>query len=83
MQTLKETAIRAGEALKLKWRDIDLERKTLQVTPEKGSNPRIFKTSKQADQHAGKPQGIKPGQPQRQGVPGLLQEYAQEIREGT
>jgi integrase len=41
----KETAMRCGEAHKLKWTDIDFTRKTVRVTPEKGSNPRIFKIS--------------------------------------
>ena len=45
LQLLKETGMRAGEAYRLRWRDIDLERKTITVTPEKGSNPRIFKVS--------------------------------------
>lgn len=44
-QLLKETAMRAGEAHKLRWTDIDFERGTIRVTPEKGSNPRIFKLS--------------------------------------
>ena len=37
--------MRIGEAHKLKWIDIDLERKTVNVTPEKGSNPRILPIS--------------------------------------
>ncbi len=45
LQILKETGARAGEAFNLKWIDIDLERKTLTVTPEKGSDPRVFKIS--------------------------------------
>ena len=44
-QVLKETAMRAGEAHRLKWIDIDFEHGTVRVTPEKGSNPRIFKLS--------------------------------------
>jgi len=40
---LKETAIRAGEALRIEWADIDFESRTVRVTPEKGSEPRIFK----------------------------------------
>jgi len=42
---LKETAMRCGEAHKLRWEHIDFERRTIRVTPEKGSNPRIFKVS--------------------------------------
>jgi integrase len=45
LQLLKETAMRAGEAHRLKWTDIDFESGTVRVTPEKGSNPRIFKLS--------------------------------------
>lgn len=42
---LKETGIRVGEAHHLKWTDIDHESKTIRVSPEKGSNPRIAKVS--------------------------------------
>lgn len=42
---LKETGARSGEVHKLKWTDIDSETKTLRITPEKGSYPRIFKIS--------------------------------------
>jgi len=42
---LKETAMRSGEAHGLKWTDIDFEGKTVRITPEKGSNPRIFRLS--------------------------------------
>ena len=45
LQLLKETGMRIGEAWKLEWTDIDSENGTVRVTPEKGSNPRIFKTS--------------------------------------
>ena len=45
LQLLKETAMRPGEACKLTWNDIDLVSKTVRVTPEKGSNPRIFPVS--------------------------------------
>jgi integrase len=40
LQTLKETACRYGEAYMLKWIDYDTENATLNITPEKGSNPR-------------------------------------------
>jgi integrase len=46
LQLLKETAMRAGEAHQLTWKDIDFERNVVRVTPEKGSKPRIFKLSK-------------------------------------
>jgi integrase len=45
LQLLKETGMRCGEAAKLKWIDIDFERKTVRVTPEKGSDPRILPIS--------------------------------------
>jgi integrase len=37
--------MRSGEAWQLKWIDLDLVSNTIRVTPEKGSNPRIFKVS--------------------------------------
>jgi len=45
LQLLKETGMRAGEALRLTWADIDFVNRTVRVTPEKGSEPRIFKIS--------------------------------------
>jgi integrase len=45
LQLLKETAMRAGEAQRLTWNDIDFETSTIRVSPEKGSNPRIFRIS--------------------------------------
>ena len=45
LQLLKETGMRIGEAVRLRWIDIDPERRTVRVRPEKGSNPRIFKVS--------------------------------------
>jgi len=45
LQTLKETGARCGEAFNLKWTDIDFQSNTIRITPEKGSNPRIFKIS--------------------------------------
>jgi len=45
LQLLKETGARAGEAHSLKWTYIDFEAGTVRITPEKGSNPRIFKLS--------------------------------------
>jgi len=45
LQLLKETGMRIGEAWKLEWTDIDTVSNSIRVTPEKGSNPRIFKIS--------------------------------------
>jgi integrase len=46
LQLLKETAMRSGEAKRLLWTDIDLEKNTVILNdPEKGSNPRIWKAS--------------------------------------
>jgi integrase/recombinase XerD len=45
LQLLKETGVRIGEARMLKWIDLDTQRKTINVTPEKGSNPRILPIS--------------------------------------
>ncbi|MDH7596032.1 MAG: tyrosine-type recombinase/integrase, partial [Candidatus Bathyarchaeota archaeon] len=45
LQLLKETGIRPGEAWQLTWTDIDTTTKTVRITPEKNSNPRIFSIS--------------------------------------
>jgi len=45
LQMLKETGMRIGELVQLKWIDIDEERKVVSITPEKGSNPRILPIS--------------------------------------
>jgi integrase len=45
LQLLKETGVRRGEAYQLRWTDIDLVNRTVRITPEKGSNPRIFRIS--------------------------------------
>jgi len=45
LQCLKETGIRIGELTQLTLKDLDTERKTLNITPEKGSNPRILPIS--------------------------------------
>jgi integrase len=43
--TLKETGARIGEINFLQWTDIDVERRTIHITPEKGSNARILPMS--------------------------------------
>jgi len=46
LQMLKETAMRMGEGARIKWQDVDLERKIIVLNdPEKNSNPRIFNIS--------------------------------------
>jgi integrase len=45
LQTLKETASRISEATKLKWTDLSTEQKTINITPSKGSNPRLLRIS--------------------------------------
>ena len=46
LQTLKETGMRIGEACRLKWTDIDIEKGIIAINePEKDSNPRICKIS--------------------------------------
>jgi len=46
LQLLKETGMRIGEALRLKWTDIDFERNIIMLNnTEKGGTPRIFKVS--------------------------------------
>jgi integrase len=45
-QTLKETAMRCGECSKLKWENVDLQRRTIILNEaEKNGNPRIFSIS--------------------------------------
>jgi integrase len=45
LQLLRETGARAGEAWNVKWADIDAERSTITLTPEKNSRPRQLKLS--------------------------------------
>jgi len=45
LQLLKETGARIGEIDRIKWADIDLQRKTIYITAEKGSNSRILPIS--------------------------------------
>jgi len=48
LQVLKETAMRSGEAKSLLWSNIDFERRLIILnTPEKGSNPRIFRITQE------------------------------------
>jgi len=45
LQLLKETGARIGEAVRLKWTDIDFERRLVTITPLKGSRPRMLPIS--------------------------------------
>ncbi|MEM3602720.1 MAG: tyrosine-type recombinase/integrase [Candidatus Bathyarchaeia archaeon] len=45
LQLLKETGMRPGEAWQLQWTDVDAATRTVLITPEKGSSPRIFHIS--------------------------------------
>jgi integrase len=46
LQTLKDTGARAGEAVKLKWIDVNCENNTISINnPEKGSKSRTIKVS--------------------------------------
>jgi integrase len=46
LQTLKETAMRSGEAWRLKWIDVNFKNKTVRLNePEKHSKTRMFKVS--------------------------------------
>lgn len=45
LQLLKETGMRSGEAWNLKWTDIDIINKTVNVTPEKFGKPRVLPIS--------------------------------------
>jgi len=45
LQTLKETGARIGEMQALLWTHIDVQRKTIYITAEKGSNSRILPIS--------------------------------------
>jgi integrase len=47
LQLIKETGMRAGEAWNLKWTDLDTEQRTINVAPEKNSNPRHMAVSSQ------------------------------------
>lgn len=45
LQLLKETGARCGEISSLNWTDIDLEQRSVRITPEKHSNPRVLPLS--------------------------------------
>lgn len=45
LQLLKETGCRIGEAVRLKWSDVDFERRVIHITPEKGSKARVLPIS--------------------------------------
>jgi len=45
LQIAKETGARIGEILRLKWTDIDSERRRIRINPEKGSDPRVLPIS--------------------------------------
>jgi integrase len=45
LQLLKETGARIGEILRLKWTDIDFDRRTVYIRAEKSSNSRILPIS--------------------------------------
>jgi len=45
LQLLKETGMRIGEALSVRWIDVDNETNTIRCRPEKRGNPRMFKIS--------------------------------------
>jgi len=46
LQLLKETGMRAGEAKRIQWTDIDFERRIITLNePEKGGKPRMWKVS--------------------------------------
>lgn len=47
LQLLKETGMRCGEAFMLTWIDFNFENRTVNVTPEKGSEPRQLRISNQ------------------------------------
>jgi integrase len=45
LQLIKETGARAGEAWNLRWTDLDPEQRTVNICPEKNSNPRQLRIS--------------------------------------
>lgn len=45
LKLLKETGVRSGEAWNLEWTDFNFENRTVSITPEKGSNPRVLRIS--------------------------------------
>ena len=47
LRLLKETGMRCGEAFMLKWTDFNFDNRSVDVTPEKGSDPRQLPISTQ------------------------------------
>jgi integrase len=45
IQIGKDTGARPGEIFQLQWQDIDMERREVRITPEKGSKPRTLRLS--------------------------------------
>ena len=45
LELIRQTGCRAGEAHNLQWTDIDFEKSTVSIRPEKNSNPRVLKVS--------------------------------------
>ena len=45
LQLVKETGVRFSEAVYLEWTDVNLESQTVNITPKKGSNPRMLRIS--------------------------------------
>lgn len=45
LQLLKETGMRAGEAWRLRWIDVDFQNRLVKVIPEKGGEPRAIKVT--------------------------------------
>jgi hypothetical protein len=52
---LKETGMRCGEAFMLKWTDFNFENRSVDVTPEKGSEPTPTQNLTSTNSHAKQP----------------------------
>ena len=55
LQLLKETGMRCGEAFMLKWTDFNFENRSVDVTPEKGSEPTTTQNLKSTNRNAKQP----------------------------